>query len=158
MHHLEFPLYRPRQSRHHLLVRRIKKHLHKYGLVWFCIFVTFSVVLAAQMPSEACAGWLCGVKDKLNATEGWKNGKILWDMLFVGAQALIALLFGVVGVIGVVKARADESYKEYFLFLLLFFLALLAANYGADYVMGGEQGSGTAATKTTSALIKFLMG
>ncbi len=138
-----------------LKLQKIKQYIRKRWTFWLLIALAFTTVLAFQPPAQACAGWLCGVHTKLNATEGWKNGKVLWDLLFVGVQALIALLFGIVGLIGVIKARADEAYKDYFLFLLLVFLALLASNYGASYIMGGDQGG---AANGASILIKSLVG
>jgi hypothetical protein len=135
-----------------LKLQKFKQYIRKRWPFCLLIILTFTAVLAFQPPAQACAGWLCGVREKLNGTEGWKNGKVLWDLLFVGIQALIALLFGIVGLIGVIKARADEAYKDYFLFLLLVFLALLASNYGASYIMGGEQGG------AASILIKSLVG
>jgi hypothetical protein len=138
-------------------LKQIKRFFRKRWKFCLTIFLALIVAISFQVSADAaCSGWLCGLKDKLNATEGWKEGKLLWEMLFVGAQALIGFLFAVVGVIGVIKARADEAYKEYFLFLLLFFLALLASNYGIGYLTGstGTATGGTGATGATGAMLE----
>jgi dolichyl-phosphate-mannose--protein O-mannosyl transferase len=108
------------------------------------IVVGIAIFLMFQAPADAaCAGWLCGVKDKLNATEGFKDGKTMWEMLFVGAQAVIVVLFGLCAFFIGLKVRKEESWIEFFALMLLFLLILFVTNYVAAKVMGVD-GAGTA--------------
>ena len=116
------------------------------------IVVGIAIFLMFQAPADAaCGGWLCGVKDKLNATEGFKDGKAMWEMLFVGAQAVIVLLFGLCAFFIALKVRKEESWIEFFALMLLFLLVLFVTNYVAAKMMGID-GAGTA----TSAAADFI--
>jgi energy-coupling factor transporter transmembrane protein EcfT len=112
------------------------------------ILISVSVLLAFTLPSEACVGYLCGVKDKLNATEGFKDGKVLWEMIFVGLQAVIALIFGAISFFTAIKVRKEESWVEFFALGILFLLVLFFTNYAAGQLMGTSTASNAATTTT----------
>jgi hypothetical protein len=128
---------------------RFKKLTREYGPL--ILLATFLIILSQQTADAACAGWLCGVKDKLNATEGFKEGKIFWEMLFVGAQAVIALIFGFLSFMVGLKVRKEESWVEFFALLMLFILVIFSTNYGAAQLMGlnNSTGAGTPTAVTT---------
>jgi hypothetical protein len=129
---------RRRKSKIEKLARESLKFL-PFIVVGIAIFLMFQ----APADAAACAGWLCGVKDKLNATEGFKDGKTMWEMLFVGAQAVIVVLFGLCAFFIGLKVRKEESWIEFFALMLLFLLILFVTNYVAAKVMGVD-GTGTA--------------
>lgn len=104
------------------------------------LFVSsFAFVLVLNFPQSAdaaCAGWLCGVLDKLNSTEGFKDGKTLWTMIFVGLQSLIIIVFGVIVGLGAAKAKREENYAEFIGLFFLFMIALFGTNSFAGYITG----------------------
>ncbi len=112
------------------------------------VLISVSVLLAFALPSEACVGYLCGVKDKLNSTEGFKDGKLLWEMIFVGLQAVIALTFGAISFFTAIKVRKEESWVEFFALGILFLLVLFFTNYAAGQLMGTSTASNAATTTT----------
>jgi hypothetical protein len=112
------------------------------------ILISVGVLLAFTLPSNACVGYLCGVKDKLNATEGFKDGKLLWEMIFVGLQAVIALIFGAISFFTAIKVRKEESWVEFFALGILFLLVLFFTNYAAGQLMGTSSTASNATTNT----------
>ena len=86
--------------------------------------------------AAACAGWLCGLHNKLNSTPGWSAGSVLWDMLFVGFQVLIVLVFAILIMLAAAKARREESYGEFVIGIFLFLIGLFATNFIASYTVG----------------------
>lgn len=137
------PLPSPRRVR---CDQQIKSISH---FILFLVSVALTVTLQAT-DAFACTGWLCGVLQKINGTQGLSAGSVFFTMVFVAIQVIIAILIVFLLFMTIVSAQKESAWIWFLALLILVLLFLFSSNAVAGYVLGTSTapaaGGGGAAT------------
>jgi heme/copper-type cytochrome/quinol oxidase subunit 2 len=119
----------------------------KQQLIFTAVWATaVTIYLTQERSVAACAGFLCGAKEKILAAPGFKDAKDPIELLFMSINVLIVTALGYGAFRAISAYREGEDWKTIANSLVIAVVALLCFNYLADYIFGVSSG-----VTTTSA-------
>jgi hypothetical protein len=146
---------KPQPNRLQRAVSLVKRHSLK---LWYLTGVTTALWLDDHPAAQACAGWLCGPKEKLKANGIFKEAQatILLEGVFLFLQ-FFALVIIALPILSAVNSGARrEDYGGYIMTSVAVFMALTFINFLAGFLFGSG-GTPTPPTTTAALIVPFLI-